>query len=165
MSSKLPSGVICQTPNRKISNWVEKKHSQCMPTCQVLVNHTCNPCYLGGRDGENHSLKPAQANSLWDPISKIHNKKGWWSGSRFRPWLQTIALQKKKKTPKKAKPCQHWEVRIIWHVFKAVVMWRLQWAAPNMLRTWKKRKPQKRNNLRKWIEDIKYKVELLELKI
>jgi hypothetical protein len=101
MSSKLPSGVICQTPNRKISNWVEKKHSQCMPTCQVLVNHTCNPCYLGGRDGENHSLKPAQANSLWDPISKIHNKKGWWSGSRFRPWLQTIALQKKKKHQKK----------------------------------------------------------------
>jgi hypothetical protein len=29
----------------------------------------------GGRNQEDHSLKPAQANSLWDPIlKKIHHK-------------------------------------------------------------------------------------------
>jgi hypothetical protein len=31
---------------------------------QVLVVHTCNPNYSGGRDWENQCLKPAQANSL-----------------------------------------------------------------------------------------------------
>jgi hypothetical protein len=30
----------------------------------VLVAHTCNPSYSGGRDQEDHSLKPAWANSL-----------------------------------------------------------------------------------------------------
>jgi hypothetical protein len=29
----------------------------------VLVAHTYNPSYLGGRDQEDHSSKPAQANS------------------------------------------------------------------------------------------------------
>jgi hypothetical protein len=36
----------------------------------ALVVHTCNPSYSGGRDQEDHSSKPAQANSSWDPISK-----------------------------------------------------------------------------------------------
>jgi hypothetical protein len=44
----------------------------------VLVEHTCNPSYSGGRDQEDR--KPAQANSSQDPISKkkkkIHHKKG-----------------------------------------------------------------------------------------
>jgi hypothetical protein len=31
--------------------------------------HTCNPSYSGDRD-EDHSSKPAWANSLRDPISK-----------------------------------------------------------------------------------------------
>jgi hypothetical protein len=35
------------------------------------VAHTCNPSYSGGRDQEDHSSKPAQANSSQDPISKI----------------------------------------------------------------------------------------------
>jgi hypothetical protein len=34
------------------------------------VAHTCNPSYSGGRDQEDHSSKPAQANSSRDPISK-----------------------------------------------------------------------------------------------
>jgi hypothetical protein len=37
---------------------------------------------------------------LQDPISKrlfTHTKKGWWSGSRCRPWVQHPVLQKKKK--------------------------------------------------------------------
>jgi tRNA A22 N-methylase len=37
---------------------------------QVLVAHTCNPSYTGGRDQEDRSLKPAWANSLRNPILK-----------------------------------------------------------------------------------------------
>jgi hypothetical protein len=49
--------------------------------------HVYNPSYLGGRNQEHHSSKPAKANSSKDPISKkpITKKKGWWSGSRYRP--------------------------------------------------------------------------------
>jgi hypothetical protein len=55
--------------------------------CLELVVHACNPSYSGGRDQEDHCLKPAQANSLKDPISKIPitKNKRWWSGSRCRP--------------------------------------------------------------------------------
>jgi hypothetical protein len=38
--------------------------------CQELEAYSCNPSYSGGRDQEDHSLKPAWANSLQDPISK-----------------------------------------------------------------------------------------------
>jgi hypothetical protein len=49
----------------------------------VPVAHTCNPSYSGCRDQEDLGSKPAQANSLRDPISKnTHHKKGWQSGSR-----------------------------------------------------------------------------------
>jgi hypothetical protein len=34
------------------------------------VAHTYNPSYSGGIDQEDRSLKPAQANSSQDPISK-----------------------------------------------------------------------------------------------
>jgi hypothetical protein len=34
------------------------------------VAHTYNPIYSGGRDQEDHGLRPAQANGLRDPISK-----------------------------------------------------------------------------------------------
>jgi hypothetical protein len=44
----------------------------------VLVAHTCNPSYSGGRDQEDHGLRLAQANSLRNLISKIpYTKKGW----------------------------------------------------------------------------------------
>jgi hypothetical protein len=40
------------------------------------VAHTCNPSYSGGRDQEDHGSKPAQANSLQDPIlKKTHHKE------------------------------------------------------------------------------------------
>jgi hypothetical protein len=60
------------------------------------VAHACNPSYSGGRDQADHDSKPAWANSLRDPISKIpFTKKGWWSDSRCRPWVQTPVLKKK----------------------------------------------------------------------
>jgi hypothetical protein len=43
----------------------------------VLEAHACNLGYSGGRDQEDHSSKPALANSLQDPVLKItHYEKG-----------------------------------------------------------------------------------------
>jgi hypothetical protein len=36
---------------------------------QALVAHAYNPSYSRGRDQEDHSSKPAQANSSWDLLS------------------------------------------------------------------------------------------------
>jgi hypothetical protein len=42
---------------------------------QVPVAHAYNPSYSGGRVQENHSLKPAWANSSRDPILKNPSHK------------------------------------------------------------------------------------------
>jgi hypothetical protein len=39
------------------------------------VAHACNPSYSGVRNQEDQGLKPAQANSLQDPISKNPSQK------------------------------------------------------------------------------------------
>jgi hypothetical protein len=41
----------------------------------VPVAHALNPSSSGGRDWEDCSLRPAQANSSQEPISKIPNTK------------------------------------------------------------------------------------------
>jgi hypothetical protein len=38
---------------------------------QMPVAHACNPSYSGGRDLEDRGSRPAWANSLGDPISKV----------------------------------------------------------------------------------------------
>jgi hypothetical protein len=44
---------------------------------QAPVAHICNPNYSGGRDQEDHDLKPAQANSSQDSVwKKAITKKG-----------------------------------------------------------------------------------------
>jgi hypothetical protein len=44
----------------------------------MLVVYTCNPSYLGGRDQEDHSLKPAQATKARPYLKSIqHKKKSW----------------------------------------------------------------------------------------
>jgi hypothetical protein len=44
---------------------------------QVLVGHNCYPSYSGGRDQEDHGLKPAWANSSVRPyLEKTLHKKG-----------------------------------------------------------------------------------------
>jgi hypothetical protein len=55
------------------SIFIKFKNSQ---TYWVLVAHTCNPSYSGGRDQEDQGLKPAWANNLQDPIWKMPNSKG-----------------------------------------------------------------------------------------
>jgi hypothetical protein len=73
--------------NKKVAS-EEAKRLNCG---QALMAHACNPSYSGGRDEEDQGLKPAQANSSQDLISKKKKKKksitkkGLWSGSRCRP--------------------------------------------------------------------------------
>jgi hypothetical protein len=51
--------------------------SKIIINCLVLVAHTYNPNYSGGRDQEDRSSKPAWENSLQDHISeKTHHRKG-----------------------------------------------------------------------------------------
>jgi hypothetical protein len=73
--------------------WLETRCSS-----WALLAYTCNPSYSGGRDQEDCDSKPALANSSQDPISKKKTiiKKGWWGGSRCRPWVQAPAQQKNK---------------------------------------------------------------------
>jgi hypothetical protein len=51
------------------------------------VPPTYNPSDSVGKYQEDCSLKPAQANSLQDPISKKNpsQKKGWWNESTCKP--------------------------------------------------------------------------------
>jgi hypothetical protein len=62
------------------------------------VAHSCNPSYSGGKDQEDCSSKPAQANGSQDPISKkTHHKKG------LVEWLKVLALSSNPSTAKKKK--------------------------------------------------------------
>jgi hypothetical protein len=65
----------------------------------VPVAHACNPSCSGGSNQEDRSLKPAQANSSQDPISKLPNTKSAGGvtqgvGSEFKP--QYCKKRKKK---------------------------------------------------------------------
>jgi hypothetical protein len=55
---------------------------KCVYFHQVPVAHAYNPSHSGDRDQENLSSRPAQTNSLRDPISQ---KKGCRSGSGEGP--------------------------------------------------------------------------------
>jgi hypothetical protein len=59
------------------------------------VAHACNPGYSGGRDQEDHGLKPAWANSSARPcLEKTHHKKG------LVEWLKVKALSSNSSTAK-----------------------------------------------------------------
>jgi hypothetical protein len=70
------------------------------PLSQVSVADACHPSYSGGRDQEDHSSKPAQANSSEDPITEKPITKDWAGGvardegPEFKP-----QYSKKKKNP------------------------------------------------------------------
>jgi hypothetical protein len=42
---------------------VERTHGVHRGWVQFLAAHNCNPSYLGGKDRENHRLRPAQGKS------------------------------------------------------------------------------------------------------
>jgi hypothetical protein len=60
--------------------------------------HICNPSYSGGRDQEDCNLKPAQANSSQDPISKNPITK-----IRLVEWLKVKDLSSSSSTEKEKK--------------------------------------------------------------
>jgi hypothetical protein len=65
---------------------------------QAPVVHAYNPSYSGGRDQEDHSLKPAQANSSMRPyFEKPFTKIG------PVEWLKVKALSSNPSTEKKKK--------------------------------------------------------------
>jgi hypothetical protein len=60
--------------------------------------YACNPSYSGGRDQILLIWNQTGQIVLWDSISKKpFTKKGWWSGSSCRPWVQVPVPQKKRK--------------------------------------------------------------------
>jgi hypothetical protein len=75
----------------------------------ILVAHFCNPNYSIGSNKEDCGLKPAQANSSRDPISKKKKKKktitkkGCWSGSSAHMPNKGEALNGKPQCHKKEK--------------------------------------------------------------
>jgi hypothetical protein len=85
---------------------------------QIPVTDTCNPGYSGGRDHKDHGSEPAQGISLWDTILKkpITKKKGWQSGSRCRPWIQSPVLQKKIKIKSKINQCWGMCSLVVYHI-------------------------------------------------
>jgi hypothetical protein len=89
----------------------------------VLVAHVCNPSYSGGRDQEDHGLKP-ETLSQKNPSQK----KGGWSGSRWRPWVQVPVPHTQKKSE-------------LWHKCE-------QEGISNVCVTWKK--PDPRHHL--WLD-------------
>jgi hypothetical protein len=63
----------------------------------VPVVHVCNPTYSEGRDQE-FMVQSQPRQIVWEPLSqKTIIKMGWRRGSRWRPWVQALVLQKKKK--------------------------------------------------------------------
>jgi hypothetical protein len=67
-----------------------------------LVAHACNPSYSGGRDQEDRSLNPAQANNFVRPILKnIQLKKGL---AEYLKWKRAC-LPSKHEAPSMAKKC------------------------------------------------------------
>jgi hypothetical protein len=70
----------------KNRNYLKTKGLKNEAYCWVPVAHACNPSYSGGRDQEDHGLKPAPG-KLYPRLylEKPFTKKGWWSGSRCRP--------------------------------------------------------------------------------
>jgi hypothetical protein len=65
------------------------------------VAHSYNPNYSGGRNQENHSLKPAWANSLQDLISKKpFTKNDCEVAQNVGPEFKPQSSKKKKQEPK-----------------------------------------------------------------
>jgi hypothetical protein len=65
-------GSSCWNFDREHDEPVDQSGKSChlnMNGEQAPVPHTCNPSYSGGRDQEDHGLKPALTNSPQDPIS------------------------------------------------------------------------------------------------
>jgi hypothetical protein len=68
--------------------------SQNTTNCPALVAYACNPSYSGGRDQEDHGLKPIWANSSHDHLEKPFTKIG------LVEWIKVKALSSSSSTAK-----------------------------------------------------------------
>jgi hypothetical protein len=74
-----------------VSSHQHKPHSNHWHLKTKLCSNTS---YSEGRDQKDTGLRPAWANSLQDPLSKIHNtEKGWQNGSRDKCTWQASPVQ------------------------------------------------------------------------
>jgi hypothetical protein len=93
------SSVLWESEKRKQGHKVKRP----LPTKNIdkgraPVAHTYNPSYSGGRDQEDHGLKPGQGNSSQDPISKMPIMiKGLMEWLKVKALSSSPVLQKKKK--------------------------------------------------------------------
>jgi hypothetical protein len=59
-------------------------------TIQAMWANICNPSYSGGRDQEDHSSKPDQANNSGDSMGGSGGKGVvWWNGSSSNTGTET----------------------------------------------------------------------------
>jgi hypothetical protein len=67
-------------------NRVVPSYSHTKSRSDELARH-CNPIYSGNKDQEDHGSKPAPQTVLSRPYLEKNpfTKKGWWSGSMYRP--------------------------------------------------------------------------------
>jgi hypothetical protein len=81
----------------------------------MLVAHACNPSYSGGRVQEDRGWRSGWANSLRSYLEKNNHKKGWWSGLRYRSWVQIPVPHPHKKKSRFIRSCQGLHKRM--HLF------------------------------------------------
>jgi hypothetical protein len=91
-------GTIISSANNNI------KHGMCIILSQAPVAHTYNPSYMGGWDPEDHGLRPAWANSSWDPhLQKNQSKMDCRCSSSILKSSKCKALSSNPSTAEKAK--------------------------------------------------------------
>jgi hypothetical protein len=113
---------------------------------QAPVAHVYNHSYSRGKDQEDHSSKPAWANSLWDPISKNPSQNRvsgvtWSVSPEFKP--QYYKKEKKKK--------RHTNNQSMWKIAQSLwssgkCKWKPQWAIIPFQLEWLSSKRQKTTN-------------------
>jgi hypothetical protein len=99
--TKMSSGLMSSEVSRWPSSHCFLIWSKEMERSWVLVAHACNPSYSEAEIRRIGS-KPAQANSLRDPILKIHTtKQGWCSSSSGKAPSKSEALSSNPTTAKR----------------------------------------------------------------
>jgi hypothetical protein len=77
--------------------------------CRVLVAHACNPGYSGGRDQEDQSSKPVQANSSLETLSQKYSLQKRAGGVAQGEGLEFKSLHCKKYFFKIIKKLGRWD--------------------------------------------------------
>jgi hypothetical protein len=115
---------------------------------QAPVTHTCNPSCLEGWDQEDHGLKPASANSLQDPISKITRAK--WTGGVAQ--VVQCLLCKCEALSSNSHPIKNrW---FVYHLFLPVPRWKVKHNRSYHCREWTPRRKGTNGRRRKKGEEL-----------